>query len=87
MRSRLCLWVCSMACSGRIRADGASEAATHAGSSSTVDVERFRHGGDPTITLYHQDTDPKNGDLKFTDITKTADLTRKGWGMGIAVAS
>ncbi len=49
-------------------------------------VERFRKGGDPMITLYHQDSDPKNGDLKFTDITKAAGLTRKGWGMGIAVA-
>src|SRR5271169_733137 len=49
-------------------------------------VERFRQGGDPMITLYHQDTDLKNGELKFTDITKAAGLTRKGWGMGIAVA-
>jgi hypothetical protein len=44
-------------------------------------VERYRQGGDPMITLYHQDAD-----LKFTDITKAAGLTRKGWGMGIAVA-
>src|SRR5271169_1540474 len=44
-------------------------------------VERFRQGGDPMITLYHQDAD-----VKFTDITKAAGLTRKGWGMGIAVA-
>ena len=44
-------------------------------------VERYRHGGDPMITLYHQDAD-----LKFTDITKSAGLTRKGWGMGVAVA-
>jgi hypothetical protein len=49
-------------------------------------VERYRQGGDPMITLYHQDTDLKKGDLKFTDITKPAGLTRKGWGMGIAVA-
>jgi len=49
-------------------------------------VERYRQGGDPMITLYHQDTDPKNNDLKFTDITKSAGLTRKGWGMGVAVA-
>ncbi len=33
------------------------------------------------ITLYHQDAD-----LKFTDITKSAGLNRKGWGMGVAVA-
>jgi hypothetical protein len=44
-------------------------------------VQRYRQGGDPLITLYHQDAD-----LKFTDITKSAGLTRKGWGMGIAVA-
>ena len=44
-------------------------------------LERFRKGGDPMITLYHQDAN-----FKFTDITKSAGLTRKGWGMGIAVA-
>ena len=44
-------------------------------------VDRYRQGGDPLITLYHQDSD-----LKFTDITKSAGLTRKGWGMGVAVA-
>jgi hypothetical protein len=64
-------------------------------------VERYRHGGDLMITLYHQDTDSKsteskNSDLKnndsknhelhFTDITESAGLTHKGWGMGVAVA-
>ena len=45
-------------------------------------VERYRqHGGDPLVTLYHQDAD-----LKFTDVTKQAGLTRIGWGMGVAVA-
>jgi hypothetical protein len=45
-------------------------------------VDRYRQqGGDLMITLYHQDAD-----LKFTDITKQAGLTRKGWGMGVAVA-
>jgi hypothetical protein len=45
-------------------------------------VDRYRkQGGDPLITLYHQDAD-----LKFTDITQRAGLTRKGWGMGVAVA-
>jgi enediyne biosynthesis protein E4 len=44
-------------------------------------VDRYRqNGGDPMITLYHQD-----GALKFTDITKSAGLTRKGWGMGVSV--
>src|SRR5579862_9206011 len=45
-------------------------------------VDRYRQrGGDPMITLYHQDAD-----LKFTDITKQAGLNRVGWGMGVAVA-
>jgi enediyne biosynthesis protein E4 len=45
-------------------------------------VERYRaNGGDPMITLFHQDAG-----LKFTDITRQAGLTRKGWGMGVAVA-
>ena len=44
-------------------------------------VERFRKGGDPLVTLYHQDAD-----FHFTDITQQAGLTRKGWGMGVAVA-
>jgi enediyne biosynthesis protein E4 len=47
--------------------------------SSTVD--HYRNGGDLLVTLYHQDAD-----LKFTDITQAAGLTRKGWGMGVAVA-
>jgi hypothetical protein len=54
-------------------------------------VPRYRQGGDLMITLYHQDSDSKSDDLKkndpkFTDITKSAGLTRKGWGMGVAVA-
>src|ERR1700676_897446 len=44
-------------------------------------VDRYKQGGDPMITLYHQE-----GDLKFKDITKEAGLTRKGWGMGVVVA-
>lgn len=45
-------------------------------------VDRYRKtGGDPLVTLYHQDAD-----VKFTDITQQAGLTRKGWGMGVAVA-
>jgi enediyne biosynthesis protein E4 len=44
-------------------------------------VERYKQGGDPMITLYHQDDG-----FKFTDITQSAGLTRKGWGMGVAVA-
>ncbi|HEY6253061.1 MAG TPA: CRTAC1 family protein [Candidatus Angelobacter sp.] len=44
-------------------------------------VDRYRQGGDPMVTLYHQEAN-----LKFTDITEKAGLTRKGWGMGVAVA-
>ena len=44
-------------------------------------VDRFLAGGDPMVTLYHQDAG-----LKFTNITKQAGLTKKGWGMGVAVA-
>jgi hypothetical protein len=47
---------------------------------STLDRYR-KQGGDPLITLYHQDDG-----FKFTDITKSAGLTRKGWSMGMAVA-
>jgi hypothetical protein len=44
-------------------------------------VERYRAGGDPLVTLYHQEPDGT-----FKDITKEAGLTRHGWGMGVAVA-
>jgi len=43
-------------------------------------VERYRNGGDLMVTLYHQDEG-----LKFSDITKSAGLSRKGWGMGVSV--
>src|SRR5712692_2511502 len=43
-------------------------------------VDRLRAGGDPMVTLYHQEADGS-----FKDITKEAGLTRKGWGMGVAV--
>jgi len=45
-------------------------------------VDRYKQsGGDPLVTLWHQDAN-----LKFTDITEKAGLARKGWGMGVAVA-
>lgn len=44
-------------------------------------VDRYRAGGDPMVTLYHQQQDGT-----FKDITKEAGLTRLGWGMGVAVA-
>jgi hypothetical protein len=57
--------------------DGKLDIVTVNGSS----VERYRRGGNLMVTLYHQDSG-----LKFTDITESAGLTRKGWGMGVAVA-
>jgi hypothetical protein len=44
-------------------------------------VDRYLNGGDPMVTLYHQESDGT-----FKDITKQAGLTRLGWGMGVAVA-
>jgi enediyne biosynthesis protein E4 len=44
-------------------------------------VERYQKGGDPMVTLYHQEPDGT-----FKDITTQAGLTRLGWGMGVAVA-
>jgi hypothetical protein len=44
-------------------------------------VDRYKQGGDLLVTLWHQDAN-----LRFTDITEKAGLTRKGWGMGVAVA-
>jgi len=57
--------------------DGKLDILTVNGSS----VDRYgKNGGDPMVTLYHQD-----GELKFSDITKAAGLIRKGWGMGVSV--
>jgi len=44
-------------------------------------VERYNKGGDPLVTLYHQEKDGT-----FRDITKESGLSRLGWGMGVAVA-
>jgi hypothetical protein len=57
--------------------DGRLDIVTVNGSS----VDRYPRGGDLMITLYRQ-----TGDLKFTDITQSAGLTRKGYSMGVAVA-
>ena len=43
-------------------------------------VDRYLHGGDLMITLYHQDSK-----LHFSDITAQAGLTTRGWGMGVAI--
>jgi len=46
-------------------------------------IDQFLKGGDPMITLYHQDSNSTR--LHFTDITAKTGLTTKGWGMAIAV--
>ncbi len=43
-------------------------------------IDQYLHGGNLMVTLYHQD-----GDLHFTDITESAGLTTRGWGMGMAI--
>jgi enediyne biosynthesis protein E4 len=45
-------------------------------------VNRDREGRDPMVTLYHQEPDGT-----FKDISQSAGLTRRGWGMGAAVAN
>ena len=50
-------------------------------------VERYRNGGDFMVTLYRQVGNRAGGAApKFEDVTQAAGLTRKGWGMGLAVA-
>jgi hypothetical protein len=46
-------------------------------------IEQYLRGGDPMITLYHQDSD--SGNVHFTDVTQSAGLTTRGWGNAIAV--
>jgi len=46
-------------------------------------IEQYLRGGDPMITLYHQDSD--SGMIHFTDVTQSAGLTTRGWGNAIAV--
>lgn len=43
-------------------------------------IDRYLQGGDLMVTLYRQD-----GDLHFSDVTQSAGLTTRGWGMGVAV--
>jgi hypothetical protein len=44
-------------------------------------IAHYLNGGDPMMYLYRQDSD-----LHFTDITQSAGLTTRGWGMGAVVA-
>jgi len=46
-------------------------------------IDQYLKGGDPMITLYHQDSNSSH--LHFTNVTVKAGLTTKGWGMAIAV--
>jgi hypothetical protein len=46
-------------------------------------IDQYRKGGDPLVTLYHQDGQLPM--IHYSDITKAAGLTTKGWGTGIAV--
>jgi hypothetical protein len=43
-------------------------------------VDRYLHGGERMVTLYHQDSK-----LHFSDITVRSGLTTLGWGMGVAI--
>jgi hypothetical protein len=43
-------------------------------------VDRYLHGGELMVTLYHQDSK-----LHFSDITVRSGLTTLGWGLGVAI--
>ncbi|MDQ3801358.1 MAG: CRTAC1 family protein [Acidobacteriota bacterium] len=60
-------------------ADGFLDVATVNGSS----VENFKKGGDLFLTLYRQVDGAKTRTPKFENITGAANLSRKGWGMGV----
>lgn len=60
--------------------DGFLDAATLNGSS----VDNFKKGGDLFVSLYRQISEGALSKIpKFENITAAANLTRKGWGMGI----
>jgi enediyne biosynthesis protein E4 len=59
--------------------DGFLDVATINGSS----VENFKKGGDLFVSLYRQIDGNKTLTPKYENITASANLTRKGWGMGI----
>ena len=59
--------------------DGFLDVATVNGSS----VENFKKGGDLFVTLYRQIDGAKTKTPKFENITESANLKRKGWGMGV----
>jgi hypothetical protein len=43
-------------------------------------IDRYLQGGDLMVTLYRQDAP-----LHFTDVTESAGLTTRGWGMGVVI--
>jgi hypothetical protein len=59
--------------------DGFLDVATVNGSS----VENFKKGGDLFLTLYRQIDGAKTKTPRFENITESANLSRKGWGMGV----
>jgi enediyne biosynthesis protein E4 len=59
--------------------DGFLDVATVNGSS----VESFKKGGDPFVTLYRQIDGARAKTPRFENVTEAANLTRKGWGMGV----
>ena len=59
--------------------DGFLDIATVNGSS----VENFKKGGDLFLTLYRQIDGANSLTPKFENITASASLARKGWGMGV----
>jgi hypothetical protein len=71
---------------GFIDCDGSGVLSALVVNGSTVD--RYKSGGDLMVTLFRQVGDRVGGGapVKFEDATQAAGLTRKGWGMGLAVA-
>lgn len=59
--------------------DGFLDVAAINGSS----VEKFKDKGDLFLTLYRQVDEAKTKTPKFENITGSANLTRKGWGMSV----
>lgn len=59
--------------------DGFLDVATINGSS----VERYKKGGDLFLTLYRQVDGATSKTPKFENITESANLTHKGWGMSV----
>ncbi|MCD9185904.1 MAG: CRTAC1 family protein [Pyrinomonadaceae bacterium] len=59
--------------------DGFLDVATVNGSS----VENFKKGGDLFVTLYRQIDGATSKTPKFENVTESANLKRKGWGMAV----